>query len=52
MEIFFMDGTLRGGLALGAHLILHLLAFPFLRQSTFFIALHWTYPNEQIKKRN
>ena len=29
----------------GALLILHLLAFPFLRQSTFYIVLHCTYPN-------
>ena len=36
----------------GALLILHLLAFPFLRQSTFHIALHCTHPNYKIKKRN
>ena len=29
----------------------HLLSFPFLRQSIFYIALHCTHPNLKVKKR-
>jgi len=43
------EGTHGGGG--GALLILHLLAFPFHRQSTFNIALHCTHI-KKIKKRN
>ena len=42
----------RGHLLGGGLSILHLLAFPFLRQSTFYIALHCTLPNYKIKKSN
>ena len=35
-----------------ANLILYLLAFLFLRQSTFYLSLHCTHPNSNVTKRN
>ena len=39
----------KGGTHVGAHLILHLLAFPLLRQFTFYIALHCNLHSPKLK---
>jgi len=44
-ELAPIRGERGGGTHGGAFLILHLLKFPFHRQSTFYIALHWTHLN-------